>query len=1031
MKLLKYFLCLLLIFIFGQRLLAQKEGNIWYFGEYAGLDFNSGSPVALTNSAMFSQVESSCISDSLGGLLFYTNGVDIFNKDHKRMPSSEISQHAGSSTVIVKKPGSSTLYYIFATGDKFHDGDLYYTTVDMSKDLGRGDVSIKRTLLLKGFSNRVAAAMHKNGSDIWIVTHLDGSDSMFSYLLTPTGLKKSPVVSKMKYKTLALVGALPHSLMVSSDGSHAVMSDIVLNRINLFDFDNSSGKLSHRTYIPISRVGGCEYSPNGHLLYISSSQGRYAENLLYQFDLQARSDTAILSSGKVIYRYKKTPSNQSFMHLRLGPDNKIYCNGSGDSFLSVIKKPNIRGIGCNYSHRSLWLGGGKVLFGLPNFINTISKHSFTTTGLCDGDSTFFRVTDETSVASVFWNFDDPNSGSRNFSREMRPHHKFSDSGVYWVKVVLHLKNGSKDSAIKKISISAYPQIFLGNDTILCEGESLILNASTPKASYRWHNNSKSAMIKVRNTGQYWVEVEQNSCIVRDTIGVVFNAYPTFSLGRDTAVCEGETLELKANSRSPDVNYKWVNGSKDSSIEVLKPGTYWLEIGRDRCISRDTISVVFKPLPVVDLGKDTVLCMGEELTLRATYPNARYLWHDQSSDSIFRLSQPGLYWVEVSENGCETKDSINVTFKPLPMVDLGKDTVLCMGEELIIQAGGTNVTYLWQDLSKNSSFRVSKGGIYWVEVSENRCTSRDSISISFKPLPFINLGNDTTLCEGEKVSLKATRPNATYLWQDNTKDSTFVVTRPGNYWVKISQNNCTSGDTITVTFESKPFIDLGKDTNLCEGATLILDALSPGSTFLWQNQSDKPTFEVSTAGLYWLEITQNTCKSRDSIQVNFTALPFIDLGKDTFVCNGEILNLNAYTPNATYLWQDGSSNSSFIVSEPGIYRVKVDVDMCSSFDEVKIKGKDCNCYLHMPNAFSPNYDQLNENYGPKFNCDIKEYHFIILNRWGQKVFETYDYKQSWDGRFDGKSCPSGIYIYRLNYVHQKGNETRKGTINLIR
>lgn len=163
-----------------------------------------------------------------------------------------------------------------------------------------------------------------------------------------------------------------------------------------------------------------------------------------------------------------------------------------------------------------------------------------------------------------------------------------------------------------------------------------------------------------------------------------------------------------------------------------------------------------------------------------------------------------------------------------------------------------------------------------------------------------------------------------------------------------------------------------------------------------------------------------------------------LGKDTALCMGETLLLNATMSNATYQWQDGSTGATFIVTKEGTYWVTV-TDSCGSIkDTINIKYKNCdysgnyNCNIQLPNAFTPNNDGKNDRFPQVFNCDFSNYELKIFNRWGELIFQSTSPTKSWHGIYMGALQPTGVYIYLLNYRLSSGDKkTKSGTITLIR
>ena len=308
---------------------------------------------------------------------------------------------------------------------------------------------------------------------------------------------------------------------------------------------------------------------------------------------------------------------------------------------------------------------------------------------------------------------------------------------------------------------------------------------------------------------------------------------------------------------------------------------------------------------------------------------------------------------------------------------------------------------------------------------------DSISASvFSNI--LNLGNDTTICQGATLTLNATTSNASYLWQDNSSNPSFTVTQPGTYWVKVTVNSNITTDTINVNYNPLPSINLGNDTTICQGATLTLNATTSNATYLWQDNSSNPSFTVTHPGTFWVKITVNSCSTSDTINVNYNPLPSINLGNDTTICQGARLTLNATTSNAIYLWQDNSSNPSFTVTQLGTYWVKITVNYCSKTDSINIESKDCDIILEIPNVFTPNSDGINEYFHPKEVNGIKQATLIIYNRWGRKLFETNNIFTGWDGKYNGKVCSDGTYFWIIEFTSiSNQSKTLNGSLTLIK
>ena len=198
------FICLMIPL---KALFAQKEANNWYFGSNAGLNFNNSPPVPIKTGKLSTQEGCAAISDKNGKLLFYTDGVSVWDNTNKVMPSGKGlggNYSATQSAIIVPRPGSSTSQYYIFTVDAWAghsprstgNGGLNLNLVDMTLHGGLGDVTTKDQHIISPTCEKLTATMHCNGIDYWVVTHKWGSDSLEAYLLlTATGLSATPIVS--------------------------------------------------------------------------------------------------------------------------------------------------------------------------------------------------------------------------------------------------------------------------------------------------------------------------------------------------------------------------------------------------------------------------------------------------------------------------------------------------------------------------------------------------------------------------------------------------------------------------------------------------------------------------------------------------------------------------------------------------------------------------------------------------------------------------------------------------------------------
>jgi gliding motility-associated-like protein len=302
---------------------------------------------------------------------------------------------------------------------------------------------------------------------------------------------------------------------------------------------------------------------------------------------------------------------------------------------------------------------------------------------------------------------------------------------------------------------------------------------------------------------------------------------------------------------------------------------------------------------------------------------------------------------------------------------------------------------------------------------------------------IDLGNDTTLCEGEVLSIGDSLSNLSYQWQDGSTSPFLDVTQSGTYWVEASGVTCSFTDSITVNFEPIPgTVDLGTDITLCPGESELLDAtVANADAYLWQDGSTNATFEVNQEGIYTVEVSNSCGQSTAGIEVEFIPSLVLDLGDDIELCNDETVLLDAssnLSSNVNYVWQDNSTTSTYIVSQPGTYTVEVSNSCESQTDAINVETIYCSCELHVPNSFTPDNNDSNDQFKTIFSCELSNYQLLIYNRWGEVLYESFDPNSTWDGTYGGKRVEQGVYIYTIKYAFQEDESPRevKGHLTVL-
>jgi len=250
---------------------------------------------------------------------------------------------------------------------------------------------------------------------------------------------------------------------------------------------------------------------------------------------------------------------------------------------------------------------------------------------------------------------------------------------------------------------------------------------------------------------------------------------------------------------------------------------------------------------------------------------------------------------------------------------------------------------------------------------------------------------------------------------------YVYNQPGTYNVRLlineGQFNQVSLCKQITVYEKNPAFITDIDTLLCFGVPYFAGGE-------WR----------TTPGIYYDTINSSIECIGDTIVktiLNFKPDIPLALGNDTTICSGWPYVLWTHVSQATFLWQDGSTDSTYAVFKPGKYWVKVTKDGCSKTDSIHFG--ECGSSIWFPNVFTPNSDGLNDTFHP-LATGIDKYHITIYNRWGERLFESNSIEPGWDGTFNGALCPEGVYVFISTYETEDSpniEQKAHGSITLLR
>lgn len=429
-------------------------------------------------------------------------------------------------------------------------------------------------------------------------------------------------------------------------------------------------------------------------------------------------------------------------------------------------------------------------------------------------------------------------------------------------------------------------------------------------------------------------------------------------------CFGDTTYFTADTNNVDSMY-WEFGDTLSGMNNLAQGlesvghlytdtgTYTVSLiiyGGGGLVDTITTEVYIYPRQYADLGfEDTSLCVGLEFDIDVTQPYATYIWHDNSTDSVYHVAYPDSLIMVTVMGVCDTVSDTAIVnyFYPFDL-DIQDDTGKCTYDNIPITTGLSTAQYqhTWSTGSTQNQITVTTPGTYSVTVTEGICTYTDSVVIVNYPEVIIDLGNDSSFCYEPQVILtpKKIENVVSYAWSTGASSPTLPIFQTGVYTVTASGINgyCHQVDSVRwdLWFEPTVHFKEGDDTSFCHNDILKLEPVAQSAfpiTYLWNDNSNNPYLNVNLVGLYWVQASDENCSIKDTIIVNQYPILEVDLGEDIKTCEGKQLTLTPHTtlPVDNYLWNNGQTGSTLKVTGPGTYSVRVDNDLCHARDNINV------------------------------------------------------------------------------------------------
>ncbi|RXQ96784.1 T9SS type B sorting domain-containing protein [Ancylomarina salipaludis] len=623
---------------------------------------------------------------------------------------------------------------------------------------------------------------------------------------------------------------------------------------------------------------------------------------------------------------------------------------------------------------------------------------------------------------------------------------------------------------------------------ICDGEEaqFIVEVDGTDEVYQWQKdgvalqgeNAPQLTIQpasINEEGYYTCEISDRCTVKRysNSKSLIVNELPNSQIFGRMTLCVLEDRVAYNTSIQPDINYGWLveGGEFTSPSEGVKTKITWGDVIEDGkvklkilneatgCYSEVDSLVTLHSLPNVTLAslESKGICESE-FDLGGGLPTGGIYWVNGVAQNTFDPSKGnGDYQVRYSftDNfGCSnTTDETIMRIDSLPVVKLVEDVVVgaCSSKELSAATEENNIKwspsrYLDDPNSLTPTFTSGETTLYVATVVDKHgCVGNDIVNVTVAPLPLITTINDTIIGECKEIELTThiSGDIAEINWSnsgdlDNSKNSNPKLIKPHvgvtDYQVSVTDKyGCVGSASIKVVVLPNP--EIGEDQFLCEGENLVVD-IKDLSNPIWKDGYTAWERIIDKPGEYELSVEENDCELKQKIVMN--PLPKFELdNKDEYpgivIFEGETYTLDPdldpdYGPYV-YDWSDGSVLPQLVVTESGIYKLKIEDNFgCVATDSVAIEVKPIG--IEAPNAFTPLSKNENDHFYLKDINVTDKFEMYIYNRWGELLYKTNEagYANGWDGTYKGADCPVGAYVWVLML---DGKVKEKGNVILVR
>jgi gliding motility-associated-like protein len=1049
-------LCLTL---FALTATAQKEANVWHFGNGQGFDFNSGAAVQITG-AMQTNEGCAAYCDEAGNLLFYSNGGGrlpssgqnpgtIWNANNEVMYDMQGLEGGGfssaQSSVIIPAPGEPNVYYLFTMEEAEYSVDttvasepfgrgLRYFKIDMSLNNGLGEV-IEADVPVYNYSYEgLCAIRHINETDHWILINQD-TTGIGVYRVTAQGVELASV-----YETGNAGYGIIKAAPTNPFGVFPCCEKVVASGV-MYDFDRTTGILSNPDLLPGFGSEAVEFSSNGQYLYSTLTAPGMGTQQLVRYDLAAAYELQVAAAET----QQIIADDVTAFYMQLAPDQKIYYTYFDSNFSVAVGTINCVNSDSPTVTPEAYTYGNlieELFVTLPNFPAWILYESYVdnvefgpdTVYLCAGDS---LILDAGPGDYWEWGGDCFSGPEETWPDNATRYFTVTQPGTYVACVNGPCSTGSGASGCSSSDqITVLPcetppppsceLLNLPGAFTLCAGDTLQLEADLSQfVSYvrlQWIGGGTFLPSDTVAEPLYIPSAqEMNAGTANLTLQVFL---------QETNIVGGSFLAYEHSGE--DIIY--YTNTNDGSIDIIQTntGNDWTAMGfRTATNTLYGLSNIVTAPALSSVNVETGV-----VTPIFTYSNVQFYAgdYDNVNDRFFVV---GISEINSGEPLTQTLYTIDITTGALNAIgDLGLFAI-----DNFFAAGGDGINGLAYDPSNDALYATTANG-HLISIDPNTAAS---ISIGNTVADLRGLAFDQNENELWGINASGTLYHISPLTGEVLEEvpcqeplsfvTTLTYALPGN----ISESICSANTAITISNDTS--LDLGENVGLCEGETWTLSA--PGfQSYLWQDGSTASTYVVEASGTYSVEVINNDgCTYTDTITIAVNPAPnasYTASPQPTTIDDTEItFTITSADGGVNYSWsfEDGipsvSTEQDPVVNFPAIpgnYSVSLIlenenacVDTLTSIIIIESDGT-----VTLPNIFTPNGDGGNDRFVP-FEAFPGKWQLTIFSRWGTEVFTTTDLIQGWNG----DDSPAGTYFWVLEPRDGQQGASRAGYVTLVR